>query len=130
MAIPGKNSFLLYHDQRVVFDLLSDEQAGRLIKIIFEYSEDGTVQEVNDPMLKVALPPIIAAMNRACEKYKAVVQRNKENGAKGGRPSKKPSGLSKNPVGYSGNPKKPTGNPKKPDSDRERDPEPESEREF
>ena len=35
-----KTSFVLYADQRGIFDKLNDEQAGRLIKHIFSYVND------------------------------------------------------------------------------------------
>ena len=34
----AKNSFILYHDQKEVIDELDDEQAGKLIKAIYEYN--------------------------------------------------------------------------------------------
>ena len=38
-----KNSFVLYHDNKEIFDALKDESAGKLIKAIFEYEVTGNV---------------------------------------------------------------------------------------
>ncbi len=91
MAIPGKNSFLLFHDQRPLIDALTDRQAGELFKMIFEYSETDTVINNGDPVVNIAFISFKSGMDRASEKYQKVIIRNRENGKKGGRP--------KNPVG-------------------------------
>jgi hypothetical protein len=132
MAIPGKNSFLLYHDQRHVIEALSDDQAGKLIKLIYRYSEMCDLPQIEDPVLNIAFIGIKSAMDRACEKYEKVKKRNQENGKKGGRPSNKNSG------GLNGD-EKPTGlpethsvkiNPKNPDEPRKADSDSDSEPVF
>jgi len=118
MAIPGKHSFLLYHDQKELIKALSDEQAGKLFKIIFNYSETSLYPVISDPVLNMAFIGIKTAMDRAAEKYQSVVERNRKNGKNGGRPRKnpvepkKPSGFKKTQL----NPKNPV-EPKKADSD-------------
>jgi len=42
----GKKSFLLYCDQIGLFDQLPDEQAGKLIKLIFAYVNDKDPQSI------------------------------------------------------------------------------------
>ena len=88
-------------------DVLSDEQAGQLLKAIFAH-EDG-----EDAMLEGALRGIFVLvanqMDRDRLKYEESCARNRENGAKGGRPSKR-----------GGNPAEPTAGhtpPKKADTD-------------
>jgi len=100
MAIPGKNSFLLFHDMRSVFEDLSDEQRGKLILHLFDYSENSTIPEIKDPLLKMAFNVNRAAIDRSAAKYKKVVERNRENGKAGGRPRKKTQWVIKNPAGY------------------------------
>ena len=102
-----KDSFILYQEHKEIFETLTDEEAGKLIKAIFEYEDTGQTNEL-DKSLKLAFIPIKNALDRNKDKYEKVVERNKENGKKGGRP-KNP----KNPVGYLGYLKK----PKKADSD-------------
>jgi len=85
MAIPGKNSFLLFHDQRQMIEQLSDNKRGKLMLSLYNYSELGIHPDFSDVGLNVAFASIKAAMDRSTEKYKAVVERNKRNGARGGR---------------------------------------------
>lgn len=109
-----KDSFILYLQHKEIFDNLTDEEAGILIKAIFEYEMVGKVPKL-DKMLGLVFIPIKQTLDRNREKYEKTVQRNKQNGAKGGRP-KNPD----NPVGILGNAKKQT-KPKKADNDNEYD---------
>ena len=72
----AKDSFILYNDQKEVFDSLSDEGAGRLIKAIFKYQFNENVEL--DGMLKIAFIPIKQSLDRNKEKYEKVVERNKK----------------------------------------------------
>ena len=83
----GKKSFLLYCDQIGLFKKLPDEQAGKLIKIIFDYVNDLN-PEVNDVLLDVAFEPIKLQLKRDLMTWNNIVERNRTNGAKGGRPQK------------------------------------------
>lgn len=103
----GKKSFVLYADLIDLVNELPIEKRGELFTIILEYVNDLDPQ-ITDPLLRVAFTPIKQALKRDLEKWKGIVDRNRENGAKGGRPPKKP----KKPSGLSDNPKK----PKKPDN--------------
>ena len=117
-----KKSFLLYSDQIEIFNGLTDEQAGVLIKHIYDYSmdhsdgyrgwlDDPTSKAIVDPVVRMAFTAIKIAMDRDHETYLNICERNRINGLKGGRPPepRKPNGLSGNPK----NPRK----PKKADSD-------------
>lgn len=73
-----KNSFILYDSFKDVFDELNDEQAGRLIKAIFEYKVTGSEPEL-DGLLKMAFIPIRQAINRDIAKYEATCKRNRES---------------------------------------------------
>lgn len=77
----AKDSFILYLDQQTVFETLTDEQAGQLIKKIFEYEKTNKFPEMNQ-MLKIAFIPIMQSLDRNREKYENVVERNKNNIAK------------------------------------------------
>ena len=97
-----KKSFLLYCDLKHTIDKLTDETAGRLLKLILDYA-NGDFNEPTDLLLQVVFEPIKQSLIRDLEKYDAKVIRNRENGSKGGRPSKednpqKPTGLNNNPL--------------------------------
>jgi len=93
-------SFIVHKDSLSVLDDLTDEQCGQLFRAIKAY-------QLNEPIdlpsiVKVAFSPFRSQFIRDNDKYQNIVERNKNNGAKGGRP-KKP----KEPNGLSGNPEKP-----------------------
>ena len=73
-----KDSFILYQEQKGIFDMLTDEEAGKLIKAIFEYENTGQLLEL-DKSLKIAFIPIKSTLDRNKEKYEKVVERNKKN---------------------------------------------------
>lgn len=82
-----KNAFLLYIDYQDQFNLLTDEQAGKLIKAIIEYEKTREIPQL-EGMLKIAFSFIKKQLDRDREKYEIKCEKNKENGKKGGRPKK------------------------------------------
>jgi hypothetical protein len=88
----GKKSFIAYCDWLETFEELDDAEAGRLVKHLFRYVNDLDPQ-TEDKLTKMTFIPIKQTLKRDLKKHEAVAERNRENGAKGGRP-KKPSGLS------------------------------------
>lgn len=98
-----RKSFLIYIDSLPVLDDLNDEQAGRLFKAISAYHNDVDLEL--DSLTKIAFSPFKSQFARDEEKYQKIVERNKNNGLKGGRPktednqeeAKQPSGLFGNP---------------------------------
>lgn len=82
-----KKSFLLYCDQRGVFNQLPDEIAGKLIKHIFAYVNDEN-PSCDDLLLTIAFEPIKTQLKRDLRKYDDYIDKQKVNGAKGGRPKK------------------------------------------
>ena len=98
-----KKSFLLYLDTLEILHKLTDEQAGKLLKAFLSYHSE---QDFNlDPMLDLVFFSFQAQFERDSVKYKKIVERNKNNGSKGGRP-KNPT-KAKEPTGLSGNPSEP-----------------------
>ena len=98
-----KKSFLLYLDTLEILHKLTDEQAGKLLKAFLAYHSE---QDLNlDPMLDLVFFSFQAQFERDLVKYQNIVERNKNNGSKGGRP-KNPV-LPNKPSGLSGNPSKP-----------------------
>lgn len=73
-----KDSFILYLEHKNVFDILTDEEAGKLIKAIFEYEEKEELPNL-DKSLQIAFIPIKNTLDRNKEKYQKVIERNKEN---------------------------------------------------
>ena len=97
-----KNSFVLYNEYKEQFSLLSNEEAGRLIMAIFEYTESGNIPEL-EGMTLMAFSFIKKQLDRDSEKYEKTVEKRKEAGKTGGRPkangsdeeAKKANGFSK-----------------------------------
>ena len=101
----GRTSFVLYTEYRQYTALLNDEECGKLLKSLFDYVENGAVPDF-EGSLQMAFLVIKNQLDRDNEKYESRCKRNKENGAKGGRPRKnhgleegqKPNGFSENPT--------------------------------
>ena len=97
-----KKSFLLFNDLKEPIKSLSDEDAGKLFKTILEYQNGGIIQEP-EGAAGVAFAFIKQQLDRSADHYQGICERNRINGAKGGRPKnpeepKEPSGLFGNPV--------------------------------
>jgi len=95
-----KRSFIIHVDSLSVLKKLKDEQAGKLFKAIALFQEDELLPE--DDFISIVFEPFLNQFLRDSEKYQNIVERNKLNGSKGGRP--------KNPMGYletQSNPKEP-----------------------
>lgn len=76
----GKKSFILYCDQRGLFDKLSDEQAGRLIKHIFWYVSDEN--PVSDFVTELAFESIKTQLKRDLKSWEAKQEQRKQAGIK------------------------------------------------
>ena len=66
-----KDSFLLYTDQKAVIDKLSNEQAGILIKAIYNYVETGSLNTL-DTTLDLVITPFITTIDRDKRKYEQI----------------------------------------------------------
>ena len=78
----SKKSFVLYSDQRSMIDMLSNEQAGELLKHIFAYVNDEN--PVNDNILiNLAFEPIKQQLKRDLKKWETT----KEGRSKAGKAS-------------------------------------------
>lgn len=89
-------SFVLYNDTKELWESLSDEQAGKLIKHIYDYVS-GAGSNSPDEMTKLLSIQIKKTIDRDQKKWKAVRKTRSEIGKMGGRPTKakKAIGLSK-----------------------------------
>lgn len=81
-----KTGFILHFDSLNVLDELNNEQAGILFKAIRDYNL-GKEPEL-DFAMRMAFLPFKNQFVRDFEKYENTCERNKTNGAKGGRPKK------------------------------------------
>lgn len=65
----GKKSFVLYSDQRSIIELLTNEQAGILLKHLFAYvNDENPINE--DPLINLAFEPIKLQCKRDLIKWK------------------------------------------------------------
>jgi len=93
-------SFILYQEYKENLSVLSQKQKGDLLDAIFAFNEDKEIKL--EPLVDMAFSFIKSDLQRNKKKYENIAERNRINGAKGGRPSK-----AKKPSGLIGNPKKP-----------------------
>ena len=121
----NKKSFILYTDTYEAIKDLSIEEKAQLLDAIFLYNiNPDNPDNPDNPVgslgslgfgAKIAFGFLQQQFKRDIKKYKNIIERNRENGLKGGRP-KNPNNPN-NPDGYLGYPRK----PKKPDSDSDND---------
>ena len=92
-----KNSFVFYSTYLEYFEMLTDEEAGKLIKAILQHVS-GLKKDAEhlSPAAKMAFSFIKNQIARDAEVYENKCNKNRENGKKGGRP-KKPNGYFENP---------------------------------
>lgn len=79
----GKNSIIVYRDWKKIFDELSDDEAGKLIKHFFSYVNDEN-PILDDKYLKMAFLPIKSALQRDLKHWESVKERRSESGRIGG----------------------------------------------
>lgn len=79
-----KTSFILFADQAEVINELSDEDAGKLMKAVYNYAATGEVPNF-EGILKFVFIPIRQSIDKNTEKYNAVVEKRRIAGSKGGK---------------------------------------------
>lgn len=81
----GRNSFVVYDSWAKTFEQLSDEEAGRFIKAMFEYSnalKEGRSEDIpvfNDRLLDVTFTMIQDTMVRDYRKYCETCEKRANN---------------------------------------------------
>lgn len=106
----SKDGFVIYKSFYSPIQNLSDESLGKLLRAIFEYQINGVCIELPADVM-MAFHFFKSRFDIDNEKYESIVERNKNNGKKGGRPSKNELAENpKNPMGFE--------EPKKADKDR------------
>lgn len=84
----NKKSFVAYCDWEKVFEMLTDEEAGKVTKHLFAYVNDRE-PVLEDRLLKIVFEPIKLQLKRDLKKYESIREKRIEAGKLGGRPPKK-----------------------------------------
>lgn len=79
-----KNSFILYHSYKKHLSILTNEQKGVLFDAIFDYSENGTMPEL-EPILMMAFNFIQEDIDQNTKKWEETVEQRSEAGKKGAK---------------------------------------------
>jgi hypothetical protein len=79
-----KTSFLLHKDSLCILEKMTDEQAGRFIKIIYQYQVSKQLPEM-DLLMDMAITPFINQFLRDEFMYEKISEDRKVAGAKGGK---------------------------------------------
>ena len=98
----NKKSFIAYVDWIDTFEALPDDKAGQLVKHLFRYVNDLN-PETDDILINAVFANIKRTLKRDLDKYSNYIDKQRENGKKGGRPKtptepKKPKRLNGNPT--------------------------------
>ena len=111
-----RESFIFYRDWREALKKLPDKEKVEIYDAIVDYGLDG-IEKALSPIADVVMSLIKPRIIRDRDKYLQYIEKQRVNGAKGGRPSKNPTvsdenpknpSLSEKPMGLSENPKNPT----------------------
>lgn len=85
-----RKSFILHIDSLGILDELTDEQAGQLFKLIYEYHNPNKPKQTQiTQLINLAFYPFKSQFERDNQTYNNVCERNKNNGLLGGRPKNK-----------------------------------------
>ena len=104
-----RNSFIFYKGWREAIKDLPDDVRLEIYESIIEYATTGNLRGLK-PMANIAFNFIKIDIDRDTDKYMSIVERNKSNGTKGGRPKSENPSEPKEPTepsGLFGNPRKP-----------------------
>jgi hypothetical protein len=77
-----KKGFILYADQKAIFEQLPNDKAGELIKFIFSYVNDEN-PETDDLIIKLGFTPIQQQLKRDLIKYEETKEKRSEAGKAG-----------------------------------------------
>ena len=84
LKMETKTSFILFADQAEVINELSDEDAGKLMKAVYNYAATREVPNF-EGVLKFVFIPIRQSIDKNTERYNAVVEKRRIAGSKGGK---------------------------------------------
>ena len=80
--------FMLYRESSALFEQLTDEQAGRVIKAALLYFGTGEIPQSLEQIEMIVFTIIKGDIERSVKRYVEIQERNRKNGEKGGRPPK------------------------------------------
>lgn len=106
-----RKTFVFYKEWKVAVKDLPDTIRLELYEGIMEYAFAGNIPELS-PMAQIAFNFVKPSIDRDTDKYMSIADRNKANGANGGRPKKQTQGNPENPTGFpetQENPQNPVG---------------------
>lgn len=75
----GKNSFVLYYDLEEQTKMLTDQQVGRLLRMVLAYEIRGERLEEQEPTVQMAFQFLKPGLDINREKYEKMCARNKKN---------------------------------------------------
>lgn len=78
-----RDSFILYTEQKEIINKLSDEQAGKLIKAIYEYESTG-VMPILEKEIDLVITPIKQTLDKNEKKWEEMKKQRSEAGRLGG----------------------------------------------
>lgn len=74
-----QKGFIVYGDNEVVFDRLTDEEAGQLLKAMTKYFNSGTEPSFDSPLTEIVWLQVKLQMDRNADKYQKRCEKNREN---------------------------------------------------
>ncbi len=74
----SKKSFVLYISNKEQFDIMTNEQAGELIKALFAFASGEEPTDFSDGMIKMAFSFISSQISRDLTKYEDICKRRSE----------------------------------------------------
>lgn len=96
----NRPSFLLYKSFYPAIKHLTNEELGLLFRALFEYQDGSEIIKLS-PEVGMAFAFFKNQFTLDEQKYQTIVERNKSNGSRGGRPKKEETQISpENPLGY------------------------------
>lgn len=101
-----RKSFVFYKEWKEAIKDLPDDVRLEIYESIIEYATTGNVQGLK-PLANTAFNFIKPTIDKDAKKYLAIIERNRNNGNKGGRPRSVSHENPNNPIkpsGFSGNP--------------------------
>ena len=74
-----QKGFIVYGDNEVVFDRLTDEEAGQLLKAMTKYFNSSTEPSFDSPLTEIVWLQVKLQMDRNADKYQKRCEKNREN---------------------------------------------------
>ena len=74
----SKKSFVIYISNKEQFDIMTNEQAGELIKALFAFASGEEPKDFSDGMIKMAFSFISSQISRDLTKYEDICKRRSE----------------------------------------------------